>query len=100
VKAKSPGGKEFSTLTVEQLKQVKASTDPKVTPEMKQAAETLLSPVQGDEWGDWYGLVAQADAVGLTPPEPASGIPHIELYRLMADLEKQVEAKVQELTPA
>jgi hypothetical protein len=100
LKAKSPKGALFETLDAAHLEMVKAATDPKVTPEMKQAAETLLRPVLGDEWGDWYGLVAQAEAVGIIPGEPAEKIPHIELYRLMVDLEKQVEAKVQELTPA
>jgi hypothetical protein len=91
VKAKSPGGKEFSTLTVEQLKQVKASTDPKVTPEMKQAAETLLAPV--DDWLDLDKLCDRAAIAGIEEPTIDRSVPiaRITLFQEMVKLQKQLD---------
>jgi KaiC/GvpD/RAD55 family RecA-like ATPase len=89
VKAKSPGGKEFSTLTVDQLKQVKASTDPKVTPEMKQAAETLLKDV--DDWKTWEALCDQAMEAQIETISLGAGTKWITLFQEMVKLQKQLD---------
>jgi hypothetical protein len=89
LKVKSPGGKEFSTLTVDQLKQVKASTDPKVTPEMKQAAETLLKDV--DDWKTWEELCDRAMEAQIETISLGAGTKWIALFQEMVKLQKQLD---------
>jgi hypothetical protein len=87
----TPGGKEFGTLTVEQLEQVKVATDKRVTAKMKQAAEVLLKTATAEDWDAWYALAGNAPA-GVTVPETVpEKLTLIELYQLITNLQKQID---------